>query len=654
MEKPEDHKKIEGVDQRTARSRVSALITAKSIMSSPVRTVLSSVSVEEAQSALQRHGHTSLCVVNEQGTLLGIISRRDIDISRRHGLGHLPITGFMSNQIKSVGSTAPVAQMQKMMVTYDLGRLPVLEAGKLVGIVTRTDLLRGLHQAYQYPTCKNQTENQSGEQSDEPSNEPGSPLGPPLCPPTAHTLHQQLKSRLSAIWPALMLIADIADQKGWALYLVGGAVRDLLLSLVPGANKQFRPLTDIDLVVDGAEEGAGIALAKAVQARYPSVTMQIYGQFQTAALTWYPGSNTASNTQTSGNTEPLLLDIATARTEFYPYPAANPEVEASTIHQDLYRRDFTINAMAIRLNRKLEETLPGQLLDFFGGWLDLQQRHVRVIHPNSFIEDPTRIFRAVRFALRLGFSINDQTEQFIRCAISSGIYEQMRTSADKTPALQARLGAELKYMLSTVYWEAALAEISRLGALACLHRSLEMTPALWRQLRRMNRWLNKFDNKFDGKYLGDVPPQWLMLLELIVAQLSPPFRERTAANLALSAQSQHRLKSLHIWEADLARQMPKADRPSKIYTLLKQYGQAELLLMSDRHPHTLGPQIWQYIVQISHQPPLINGATLKRLGYSPGPLFKEILSDVHMLTLDGELPKAQSVEDYVLAHYAQQ
>ena len=103
-----------------------------------------------------------------------------------------------------------------------------------------------------------------------------------------------------------------------------------------------------------------------------------------------------------------MVDIATARTEFYPYPAANPEVEASSIQQDLYRRDFTINAMAIRLT----EPGAGQLLDFFGGLVDLQQQTIRVLHPNSFIEDPTRIYRAVRFAVRLEFTLDPQTGGF--------------------------------------------------------------------------------------------------------------------------------------------------------------------------------------------------------------------------------------------------
>lgn len=630
MEKLEDVKKLE----ENVRSQ-SPLITAKSIMSSPVRTVPATASVQEAHKSFLRYGHTGLGVVDVQDTLVGIISRRDIDIALHHGLGYAPVTGFMNRQTKSIAPDTSAAEMQHVLMTYDIGRLPVLDADSLVGIVTRTDLLRALHQ--------------DSQKTDAITLSPAPLRSLSLSSvPEAKTLYQQLEIRIPDVWSALMLIAGIADQEGWSLYLVGGAVRDLLLSLLPTPHRQRHPLTDIDLVVDGAGEGAGVALAEAIKARYPHMDIQIHGQFQTAALVWQTAAKATSDKAVSNESEPLLLDIATARTEFYPYPAANPEVEASTIHQDLYRRDFTINAMAIRLNGQAETGVqPGQLLDFFGGWLDLQQQHVRVIHPNSFIEDPTRIFRAVRFAVRLGFSLDEQTEQFVRYAIGSGIYSKTQASREKTPALQTRLKAELKYMLSTAQWEASLSEISRLGALACLHSSLQMTPALWRQLRRMSRWLNKFD----VKDLGDVPPRWLMLLELLIAQLIPPLRDRLATDLNLSAQSQHRLKHLHLWEADLTAQIPAANKPSQIYNLLKKYERSDLLLVGDRHPYTLGPQIWQYIVQLSHQAPLINGGTLKKLGYRPGPQFKQILTAVHHRTLDLELTTAQAAEDYVLAHY---
>ena len=613
------------------RSQIPPQLTAQSLMSSPVRTILPSTSVDEAQSLLLRYGHAGLCVVNEAGTLVGIISRRDIDITLRHGLGHAPVKGAMSRQIKTISPDTSITEIQTLMTTYDIGRLPVLAGEKLVGIVTRSDLLRQIRPSPQARRLVSSEQSHSDTVS-----------VPAAYPPPAEKLLQQLQGRLPEIWPALMLIADVANQKGWTLYIVGGAVRDLLLSAM--SDEANYPITDIDLVVDGAEAGAGVALAEAIQASYPQVGLQVHGQFQTASLVWHPidSLETSADTAAWRGSEPLLLDIATARTEFYPYPAANPEVEASSIRQDLYRRDFTINAMAIALNQGLSDTYPGQLLDFFGGWLDLQQRHIRVLHANSLIEDPTRIFRAIRFAVRLGFSIDAQTTDFIRYAISSGVYERTQASQAKTPALQTRLKTELKYLLSADRWEAAVRQIEQLGAWGCLHSSLKMSPALWQQLRRMSRWLNRVDVN---------QPRWLMLLELVIAQLEPSLRDRVAASLALDHQSQHRLKNLHVWESHLRAHLPVAQRPSQIYDLLQPYQRAELLLMSDRYPDTLGSKIWQYIVRLSETPALIDGTTLKRLGYSPSPQFRHILETVYRATLDGQITSADAAESYVLNRY---
>ena len=276
------------------------------------------------------------------------------------------------------------------------------------------------------------------------------------------------------LWMLLTQIATAAQQQGWHLYVVGGAVRDLLMAPADVAVV----LKDIDLVVDSFQfpvvDGAGVVLAQQLQQQYPEAELQVHGEFQTAALIWRSRAGHA----------PLMLDIATARTEFYPYPAANPEVEPSSIRQDLYRRDFTINAMAIRLT----SPQPGLLLDFFGGYLDIQQCQVRVLHANSFIEDPTRIFRAVRFAVRLGFSLDSQTETFIRYAVDSGIYSDLQKQRkQRLPALQTRLKAELTYIFQADYWAKSLGLLDKLGALSCLHPSLTIDADLWRQMHRVDR-----------------------------------------------------------------------------------------------------------------------------------------------------------------------
>ncbi|MEO1791932.1 MAG: CBS domain-containing protein [Cyanobacteria bacterium J06629_19] len=597
---------------------------AQSCMSSPAHTVPLSATVNAAGDQLRRYGHTALCVVDATGTLAGIISRRDVEVAIRHGLGHMPTATCMGAPVKSIDPQMPLATVQSLMATYDIGRLPVLSQGALVGIITRSDLLRHLSTADSQqllsPISSISPRAQHGEQTSQPL-------------PSVAELYEHLQTRIAPIWPALMLLADVAEEKGWRLYLVGGAVRDLLLN----ALGESYPLTDIDLVVDGAQSGTGGLLAEAIQARYPQVAARVYGEFQTATLTWPIDAATD-----------FSIDIATARTEYYPYPAANPEVEVSTLHQDLYRRDFTINALALRLSRDLvgesaeNSHTTGQLLDFFGGWIDLQQCCVRVIHPNSFIEDPTRIFRGVRFALRLGFSLSPRTEQLIRYAVDSDAYERMRNSPQKVPALQSRLTTELQYLLSLDDWAQALAEIERVGGLATVHPSLTISPVLWQQLQRIVQWQPRFASS---------SPRWLLLLSILIAALPSPECHRVAITLNLEADSQYRLKYLHQWEATLLTQLSQEPPPSRIFECLQPYGEFELLLIAARNPYTLAPHIWHYIVHLSRMLPLINGGTLKRLGYRPGPQFREMLTAVHRHTLDGDIDTAQAAEDYIIETY---
>ncbi|MGL4884133.1 MAG: CBS domain-containing protein, partial [Waterburya sp.] len=362
--------------------------TARDLMSSPVRTIRPDTTIEQAQRILFRYGHSGLSVVDESDRLVGIISRRDLDLAFHHGFNHAPVKGYMSRNLRTITPSTPLPEIEALMVTYDVGRLPVLEEGELIGIVTRTDVLRQLHDQ------RHESQETSAK-----------------ITLTSHLL-PTLQNRLEpAIWQLLQEVTQAAQQRGWNLYLVGGGVRDVLLN----DNNQALLLQDIDLVVDGYhrsnDERAGVELAETIQAMYPEVNLSIHGEFQTAALSWHQDP-------VLGN---LLIDIATARTEFYPYPAANPQVEASSIRQDLYRRDFTINALAVRLTlpKKGEFSRKGDLLDFFGGLVDLYSRQIRVLHANSFIEDPTRIYRAVRFAVRLGFMIEPQTEAYIHYAIKS-------------------------------------------------------------------------------------------------------------------------------------------------------------------------------------------------------------------------------------------
>ncbi|MDY7013627.1 MAG: CBS domain-containing protein, partial [Cyanobacteriota bacterium] len=652
------------IEQLTAQ--IPQPLTARDLMSSPARTIRPETAIGEAHRILLRYGHSGLSVVDENDELVGVISRRDLDIALHHGFSHAPVKGYMSKNLKTISPETTLPEIESLMVTYDIGRLPVVRQEQLIGIVTRTDVLRQRHPEKRWGDREMGSwgDREMGSWGDGELGSWGDgELG------RWRDVLQQLKSAIPApIWQFLNRAAEEARERGWHLYLVGGAVRDLLL--VDGGiathGKAF--LQDIDLVVDGfhnaADAGAGVELAKALRNAYPAARLEVHGAFQTAALLWHKDATFDS----------LAVDIATARTEFYPYPAANPEVEASSIRQDLYRRDFTINALAVRLSAPR----PGELLDFFGGMMDLRSRWVRVLHANSFIEDPTRIYRAVRFAVRLGFRIEAQTEQYIRYAIESGVYDRLRLTRRRTPALTTRLKAEFKYILEAHYWKKALHKLASLRALRCLHPDLELSETLEWQLRLLDRGLKRFDPQ-----QRLVP--WQMRLEVLLAHLPPSERAPVAANLQLSADSIERLGTLERVEQEVMEkldsnskfnpgrrdgetereenhELPMTNDPlpmthyplraSEVVLFLRQYELPMLVLLVLRTPLSIRRQIWHYLAYGAHIRPPLNGNDLKALGYQPGPQFKQILDKLLSATIDGVVRDRAEAETFVKQNYA--
>ncbi|MEM8604872.1 MAG: CBS domain-containing protein, partial [Cyanobacteria bacterium P01_H01_bin.121] len=270
--------------------QVPAPLTARDLMSAPVRTIRPEVTITEAQRILFRYGHSGLSVVDCQAELVGIISRRDLDLALHHGFGHAPVKGYMTLNVRTITPATSLPEIERLMVTYDIGRLPVLENNNLVGIVTRTDVLRQVHQNY-----LQHQQRQRRRSSDQFNGQFGGQCWLP------ESVSDLLRSRLTPeLWHLLQAIARAAEARGWHLYLVGGGVRDLLLTATesttssqtdqPDQVTSPHPLTlsDLDLVVDGfnqtLSQGAGVELAHVIQAQYPNARLEVHGRFQTAAL----------------------------------------------------------------------------------------------------------------------------------------------------------------------------------------------------------------------------------------------------------------------------------------------------------------------------------------------------------------------------------
>jgi tRNA nucleotidyltransferase (CCA-adding enzyme) len=269
-------------------------------------------------------------------------------------------------------------------------------------------------------------------------------------------------------------VGRAAEQLNMVAYAVGGFVRDLILS---------RPNYDLDYVI----EGNAIELADAMEQAFPGVLKVVkrHDRFQTATLEYTTDGAVRS------------VDFSTARLEFYEYPAALPMVEPSKLDQDLSRRDFTINALAICLNPKDF----GELIDEFDGLADLEEKIIRVLHPFSFIEDPTRIIRAVRFAARLGFNLDSETAEQARNAIAIGIFDDLGGT---------RMREELKLILESPHRRRALKLLSQLGArLRYLDAELQYTL----EVDRAIRWAEKL---LAGAGLKD---PWVVFLGLLISRL---------------------------------------------------------------------------------------------------------------------------------------
>ncbi|HFD39184.1 MAG TPA: CBS domain-containing protein, partial [Anaerolineae bacterium] len=327
---------IRDSDLETARRRLLDLlalhihptVTVAQIMSYGVHTLPPTATVDQAAEEMVKYGFEGFPIVDEEGRILGILTRREIDRARRLHLGDQPVGHYMTKGDIHVTPRDSVERLQQVMTRSGVGQVPVVEEGRIIGVVTRTDLIKLW----------------SG--------------------PTRRTYRRrEIAAKIEAALPGPLLdllkqASELAQEMGYPLYVVGGFVRDLLL----GA-----PTLDMDLVVEGDAIALARRLGKQIGARVRS-----HGRFGTAKI-MLEGREAEFGVP--------FLDFATARMEFYAHSAALPEVERSSIKADLHRRDFTINTLAIRL----DSGHFGRLLDFYGGVQDLEDGVIRVLHSLSFI-----------------------------------------------------------------------------------------------------------------------------------------------------------------------------------------------------------------------------------------------------------------------------
>lgn len=406
---------------------------------------------------------------------------------------------------------------------------------------------------------------------------------------------RSLADQLTATLPLVRLdllrqIAALASAHRLPLYLVGGFVRDLLLN---------RPSLDLDLVL----EGDAIPFAQ-------RVGQQLGGQLVTHAkfhtATWTPPANLQSETQ-----KPLSpIDFSSARAETYAQPAALPDVTLATIEADLRRRDFTLNTLALRLDGNHF----GELLDFWGGEQDLRNGLIRVLHSLSFVDDATRLLRAVRFEQRFGFRLEQRTAELIRHARPL----LQRVSGD-------RLRHELDLILKESQPERHLARLAELGLLAEIHPELSANGDLAGHFNQLHTSHPAFRLLPSAHWAA-----WL-------SSLSPVALDSLLIRLHFSAKAAAVIQQVAALRIVFAQFKPDT-RFSDLHTLLQTFGLEPLQIAIALCPaEPLRAHLSDYVTRRRTLKPTVTGDDLIALGLPPGPRYGEILTQLQRAYLDGEI-----------------
>ena len=405
-------------------------------------------------------------------------------------------------------------------------------------------------------------------------------------------LSNKIEKQLPTELVSFMRVAgELAASQGQNLYLVGGVVRDLLLG---------QTNLDLDLVVEGSAINLAQQLAQIKQGKITT-----HPRFNTAKLQWGKWS----------------IDLATARSETYAKPGALPSVKPGSLSNDLSRRDFTINTMAI----ELIPSRYGELIDRYGSIDDLKQGLICVLHENSFINDATRIWRGLRYEQRLHFQLEPKTLQLLKRDI---------------PMLDTisgdRIRHELELILKEKYPEKVLCRAEELSVLYWLH------PAL-----KGNGWLaNKFKQARQLSY-SNLPPVGLYL-SLLAYPLTNEESEQLISRLRLPKSLAQTLRNTISIKTNFKSLANPEITPSSVHYLLHGYSPTAITanLLACDSPVAC-QNINLFLTRLRYVKPALNGDNLVRMGIAPGPQIKEILQLLHEARLDGKVTSKQGEEELV-------
>ncbi|MEZ0338157.1 MAG: CBS domain-containing protein [Aquificaceae bacterium] len=492
--------KFEGVPAERLKGLLEALLKGekvplkvKEIMSYPPFLIHEDMDVDLALLELSQRNYAGAPVIDDRGRLVGIVYKKNLLKAQRHGIKG-KVKDFMVEEFHTLELEDFIWKAEEILSKYGEKLIPVVEKDRVVGVITRMDLLHAYRRHIQGLRA--------------------------------------IEKKISIPEDIRGLLEEIGQEAkglGYKVYLVGGVVRDLLMR---------KRIWDLDLVV----EGDAIALACKLGEKW-QVNCHTFQEFGTAHMKY----------------KDYKLEFATTRRETYPHPGSYPVVEWATLKEDLLRRDFTINAMALSLN---PEDF-GTLIDYFGGLRDLKDGIIRVLHPMSFVEDPVRILRALRFAGRFGFKLSKGTEKLLKKAVSLGLLKK---------APRGRILNELRLALR----EERLLEILRLykryGVLEQIIEGFVFKPELESLLERLKDIVSWHKIEFPQEALDY---GWVFLLLLLKDTKGEDLLKEISAPSWVRESYKLMKENLH----NLISKLQKAQRPSEIYLLLKGKPTALLLIL---------------------------------------------------------------------------
>jgi tRNA nucleotidyltransferase (CCA-adding enzyme) len=556
------------------------------MMTAPVKSLSATATLSEARKLQTRTGLHILPVVAGE-SFLGLIARPETEKAIRHGFADALASDYMNTEVETVTPSVTFAKVEEIMVLRGQRFLPVLQRGKLVGAITRTDYLRALRrEATRRPPF---------------SYERRLPRRRARKRDMSALVKERLEPEVQAL---LKTVGREGDRLGVPVYLVGGVVRDLLLS-----EKNL----DLDIMV----EGNGIAFARHLGKIFKG-RVNAYKRFETAVVVLPDGRK---------------IDVATARSEFYERPGAFPKVEHGNIKMDLFRRDFTINALALQLNLKKF----GTLHDFFGGQQDLEDGMIRVLHNLSFVEDPTRVFRAIRFETRLHFRLGEVTHKLIKDAVSKDLLGNI---------VGARLYGELVQILNERNPLPALARMEELDVLKYIHPKMKITRSVFRLIKSLVKRLDELGERDEGSAYFFLSALTECLgqreREDLMERLAVPLRPRECI-LALVREGRHAQRKLEAGSS-LSR--------GEVYELLSPFPREAIIYAWSRTSRrTAAAAAKTYLTASLNEKTLTRGRDLKAMGYLPGPSYRTILTALLKEKINGYDMSLEEEKRWIRRHF---